>query len=112
MMMFPHTITLYHKNGETWDKHIVEGVLWDNLKARLMRRQGIDSADKAIVYIPAVFNGVIRDIPITDGDVIVKGIYDKEIVRSTKELENALFVTSVADYDFGTDMACWVVTAR
>lgn len=112
MMMFPHTITLYHKTGETWQKIIVENVLWDDLKARLMRKTGTDSADKVVCYIPKVINGTARDIPIADGDVIVKGVYDKEIVRSTKELENALFVNSVADYDFGGDMASWVVTAR
>ena len=112
MMMFPHTITLYHKVGDTWQKSIIHNVLWDDLKARLMRKTGIDSADKVVCYIPKVINGSARDIPITDGDVIVKGIYDREVVRSTKELENALFVTCVADYDFGGDMSSWVVTAR
>lgn len=112
MMMFPHTITLYHKTGDAWQKMIVEKVLWDDLKARLMRKTGIDSADKVVCYIPKVINGTARDIPIADGDVIVKGVYDKEVVRSTKELENAFFVKSVAEYDYGDDMASWVVTAR
>lgn len=112
MMMFPHTITLYHKTGDAWQKSIIYNVLWDDLKARLMRKTGVDSADKVVCYIPKVINGIARDIPIADGDVIVKGASEQEIVRSTKELENALFVTSVATYDYGDDMASWVVTAR
>lgn len=108
-MMFPHKITLYHKMGDAWDKQIIDKALWEDLKARLMRRTGIDSADKVVVYIPKRGN---ENIQISDGDVIVKGIYDKEIVRSTKEIENSLFVTSVATYDYGGDMASWVVTAR
>lgn len=112
MTMFPHTITVYHKEGDGWSRHIIDNVLWDDLRGRVMRTQGVEAADKAVVYIPAVMNGVLRDVPIADGDVICKGIYDKEIVRSTKELENALFVTSVAGYDFGDDMANWTVTAR
>lgn len=112
MMMFPHTITLYHKEKDGWSRHLIEHVLWDDLRGRVMRTQGVESADKAIVYIPAVINGVLRDVPIADGDVIYRGEYDKEVVKSTKELENVLFVTSVAWHNFGDDMANWVVTAR
>lgn len=111
--MFPHTMTLYHKDetADKWTRIVVEHVLWEDLKARVMRTNGTESADKVAVYIPKVVNGVAREIPMADGDVIIKGVYDKEIVRSTKEL-SGVFVTSIADYDFGGDMSSWVVTAR
>lgn len=110
--MFPHTITVYHKNGSSWARFVVENVLWEDLRGRLMRTQGVQSADKAVVYIPKVINGTARDIPITDGDVICKGVNEKEIERSVKELGESLLITEVADYDFGEDMQSWVVTAR
>ena len=111
--MFPHTLTLYHKDAtaDKWTRSVVEHVLWDDLRARVMRTNGTESADRAVVYIPMVVDGVAREIPITDGDIIVKGVYDKEIVRSTKEI-SGLFVTGVATYDFGGELASWVVTAR
>lgn len=110
--MFPHTITLYHKNGPDWVRSVIDNVLWEDMRGRLMRTQGVQSTDKAVLYIPKVINGIARDIPIADGDLVYKGIYDKKVVKSSKELENALFVTSVSEYDFGDDMASWVVTAK
>ena len=71
-----------------------------------------NSSNKAVVYIPMEEGGRMRSLDIADGDVIVKGIYDKEVVRSTRELENALFVTAVETFDFGDDMKSWVVTAK
>ena len=111
--MFPHAMTLYHKDAteDKWTRVVVEHVLWDDLRARVMRTNGTESADKAVVYIPVVINGAARHLDIADGDIIVKGVYDKEIVRSTREI-SGLFVTGVAGYDFGGDMASWVVTAR
>lgn len=113
-MMYPHTMTVYHKTDPTvdkWERIVVEHVLWDDLRARVMRTSGVESADKALVYIPVNVGGVPRGLDVSEGDVIIKGVYDKEIVRSTKEI-SGLFVTGVAGYDFGDDMACWVVTAR
>lgn len=109
--MFPHTLTLYHKDGERWNRSVVKNVRWDDLRARVMRTNGVESADKAVVYIPMEVDGVPRVVNISDSDIIVKGEYDKEIVRSSKEI-SGLFVTGVAEYDFGYDMASWVVTAR
>lgn len=107
--MFPHTMTVYHKSDtdDKWERSVIEGVLWDDLRARVMRTSGTESADKAVVYVPMEGHKVV----LSDGDIIIKGVYDKEIIRSTKEI-SGLFVTGVAEYDFGDDMACWVVTAR
>ena len=111
--MFPHTITLYHKDAtaDKWTRYVVDNVLWDDLRSRVMRANGTESTDKAVIYIPMIASGVAREIPIADGDVIVRGVYDKEIVRSTKEIAG-MFVTGVATYDFGGELASWVVTAR
>lgn len=116
-MMFPHEMTLYHKtkdeNGtECWSRSVVKRILWEDLRGRIMRKTGTDSSNKAVVYIPMEEGGRVRSLDIADGDVIVKGIYDKEVVRSTRELENALLVTAVETFDFGDDMKSWVVTAK
>ena len=115
--MFPHEMTLYHKtkdeNGtECWSRSVVKRILWEDLRGRIMRKTGTDSANKAVVYIPMEEGGRMRRLDIADGDVSVKGIYDKEVVRSTRELEHALLVTAVETCDFGDEMKSWVVTAK
>ena len=115
--MFPHEMTLYHKikdedGTESWSRSVVKRILWEDLRGRILRKTGTDSADKAVIYIPMENEGQERSLDIADGDVIMRGVCDKEVVRSTRELEGGLLVTTVETFDFGDGMKSWVVTAK
>lgn len=109
-MMFPHYMTLYHRTEENgavaWNRSVIRGVLWEDLAGVVLRKTGVSPQDKAQVYIP-----MIHDIAIAEKDIIVKGVCEKEIVKSSKELPEGLYVTIVETYDFG-DLKHWRVTAR
>ena len=66
----------------------------------------INPADKAQVYIP-----VLPNIQIGEKDIIVKGICTKEIEKSSKEIPEGLYVTTVETFDYG-GLRHWRVTAR
>ena len=53
-----------------------------------------------------------ENIQIADGDMILKGASDYEIIKSTKELANAHRVSNVDIKDFGGSMAHYEVTAK
>ncbi len=113
MNMFPHTITIYHKekqNGvERWLRSVVSGVLWNENKGSVMRKTGASSADDVTVYIPMA---VLKDVQIADGDTIVKGDIAQEIAKSPKELAQGHLVTNVDIKDIGGAQAHCEVSAK
>lgn len=109
-MMFPHTMTLYHRteqNGVTaWKRTVLNNVLWEDIEGVIMRKTGVKPQDKAQVYIPMRSN-----IAITEKDIIIKGECSTEISKSSKELPDGLYVTMVETYDYG-GLQHWRVTAK
>lgn len=107
--MFPHTITIYHKkDGAEWLRFVISGVLWQENKGSIMRKNGVSSADGITVYIPISAG----EFMIADGDMIVKGESLIEISKSTKELKDAHRVSTVDIKDYGADMMHYEVTAK
>ena len=110
--MFPHTITLYHQTmtdgAQTWLRFVISGVLWEENAGSTMRKTGVTSTDGITVYIPMT----AENIQIADGDMILKGASDYEIIKSTKEQANAHRVSNVDIKDFGGSMAHYEVTAK
>lgn len=104
-MNFPHYMTIYHKDGDTWTRTVIRGVLWENLAGILLRKTGTAAEDKAQVYIP------MPNIEVAEKDIIVKGICTKEIQKSSKEIPEGLYVTTVETFDYG-NLKHWRVTAR
>lgn len=109
-MMFPHYMTLYHRTEEkgdvSWSRTVIKGVLWEDLAGIVLRKAGKKPEDKAMVYIP-IRNGV----EISEKDIIVKGVCLTEIKKSSKELPEGLYVTTVETFDYG-NLQHWRVTAR
>lgn len=105
--MYPHTITIYHRDENDWLRSVVSCVLWEEIRGRTMTTQGIQSGDSVAVYIPTAG----RDVTLADGDVIVRGVCPVEVQKSIKEVKG-LHVASVSYYDYGDDMEHMVVTAR
>lgn len=105
-MMFPHTMTVYHRTEDgTWTRAVIKGVLWEDLTGLTLRKSGITPEDKVQVYIP------MPNEEITEKDIIVKGICDKTIGKSSKEITEGLYVTTIETYDYG-NLKHWRVTAR
>ncbi len=108
-MMFPHEMTLYHRTEEDgavkWSRSVVQGVLWENLASITLRKTGITPEDKVQVYIP------MPGAEVSEKDIIVKGICDTQIQKSSKEIPDGMYVTSVETYDYG-NLKHWRVTAR
>lgn len=105
-MMFPHIMTVYHRTEDgMWNRTVIEGVLWEDLTGMMLRKTGITPEDKVQVYIP------MPNEEITEKDIIVKGICDKTIAKSSKEIPEGLYVTTIETYDYG-NLKHWRVTAR
>lgn len=109
-MRLPHYMTIYHRTEEggsvKWNRFAVTGVLWEDLAGIVLRKTGTTPADKAQVYIP-----MLPNIQIGEKDIIVKGICTKEIEKSSKEIPDGLYVTTVETFDYG-GLQHWRVTAR
>lgn len=104
-MMFPHYMTLYHHTESGWTRTVIKGVLWENLAGIILRKTGTAPEDKAQVYIP------MPNVEVQEKDIIVKGICLKEIQKSSKEIPEGLYVTTVEIFDYG-NLKHWRVTAR
>ena len=109
-MNFPHTITIYHRTESsgavTWKRKTVSGVLWEDLQGMTLRKTGITPEDKAQVYIP-----IASEATVSEKDIIVKGVCDKVIEKSSKEIPEGLYVTAVETFDYGK-LQHWRVTAK
>lgn len=95
-----HDITLYHKvSDRKWNRIILKGNWQSELKTSISDR-GLVYASKTTVFIPASSNDVI---PITVGDVLIKGICDLGTDSSAKDLlthSNSIEVIAVIDNRF------------
>jgi hypothetical protein len=134
-MMFPHTITVYNKyvddGAEKWQRTILTGVFFDGVKGAVMRKTGVASADSLQIIIPmsvqasrAAYAPSKAWTTLTDktgswtlqnGDTVVYGALDYEIIKSSKELQNyddVFIITGVDTKQFGADMAHWEVSAK
>lgn len=107
-------ITIYHKHIDqttrldTYTRYVVYGALWEECKAVNLANNGLADADSLRVYIPyAHMNGA----EISAGDVIVRGICEKDIstdyslAKLQKEYKSSL-VTAVDKKDYGSP-ALW-----
>ena len=98
--MFIHNCTFYHLEGETWKRHPVEGVLWQNVQGENVVKSGINDANTLELYIP-----FFAEYTPHRGDLVVKGIIDYEIKKKPSELMEAFdvrIVRTVDTCDFGS----------
>lgn len=128
--MFNKSVTIYNKyevDGiEKWQRKIINKLFYDEKKGANTNRTGTEKANKVLLVIPlnlGARNGYIspkefkkiedksNNWTISEGDTVVLGECTKEIIKSTKELENKYIITSVDFKNFG-DMANWEVNAK
>lgn len=133
--MFPHTFTVYNKyleaGAEKWaPPMVITGVLWQAAYGANYRKTGQSDTDILTLIIPKVIPAAASYVPpeawralpdktgkwtLAKGDIIVKGICDIVIQRSSKELagqDDTAVITKVDFKDFGGSMAHWEVGAK
>ncbi len=97
--------TLYGQSivnsSEVWTRSVIPAVFWEQRKAANVIKSGLLEADKAAVYIPDT------TVSVQVGDVLVKGMVDKEIspsytVTNLKADYDAVVVKSVDLMDYGS----------
>lgn len=98
-MKFPHEITVFRQAGEAWERHYIDGVLWQDCEDIAMQKSGLRDGNTLALYIPfsVGFDPLQKDI-------VLFGTIDYEIVRKPSELfaqGKARTVTMVDAYDFG-----------
>ena len=129
--MFPHTVTVYNKHmdgsTEKWQRTVLSGVFWDSSKGAVVRKTGIASADGLTLIIPMVIPGYMKPKEWTslanktgfwtlqEGDTVILGSIEYEVVRSSKELQqfdDVLTITNVDTRNYGGGMSHWEVTGK
>ena len=98
--------TIYHKTYnpatrlDDWKAFRYQGVNWYGKQAVSVGDSGLNTADSYVVRIPTE-----RHIPVTKGDVVVKGLVQDDITSPSqlKQYESFL-VTAVRDNRRGSPM--------
>ena len=100
-------ITLYHKryNSTTrldeWDRYLIENVMWQGGKGAGINK-GYEKANDISIWIPYSKNNKLNNIPISIGDIVVKGnIKDKIAKQSDIPVDN-YNITTMVDNNYGS----------
>lgn len=132
--MFNDAITIYNKyldgTTEKWQRTVVDGVFWNDIRGAVTRKTGSSSIDSVLIIIPCLAKAsrafkepkewvALEDKStswtLQDGDIVIKGNVDYEIVKSTKELQgydNVRTITAVDTKSFGGGMSHWEVSGK
>ncbi len=120
-MMTNTSVSIFNKNTDTntkkttYKKHVIEHAFWDD-SLGINLQMGYENADKVNIYVP--FDKNESDLTnyvepnqyngtgwtIQNGDFIIKGQVDEEVVDGIKDLKSyQVFVITVCDKkDFGS----------
>lgn len=108
--MFPHMITVFHYENESYQKGTIDGVFLYGNDGIKISGKGIEETNSINIIIP---KKSLNSVQIKEKDYIVKGLADD--ITSVKDLnkyENIITVFSVNDYDCGSDLDCLLVSGK
>lgn len=99
-------LTIYHKyfdkvsKVDKWKRQEVKNVWWYGGKGANYNK-GLENANEVKIRIPKDIND-LNSLEIEIGDILVKGIIDKEISLQSDLRDYEIYnVTSIIDNDFG-----------
>lgn len=99
-------ITIYHKNGNNWDRYNLDNVSFRNTSIRNKNITGVTNVDSVVIRIFDV-DGYNNTYFISKGDVIVNGNVSDTItsaplteMRKKYGEENSYLVTSIDVFKF------------
>ena len=112
-MMTNTNMSVYNKYNNTFKKHLIENVFWDD-SLGVNLNTGYDNADKVNVYIPFDKNDLTEYVEakqyngtgwtLQNGDYIVKGNINIDEINGIKDLKDyeAFIITVIDKKDFGS----------
>ena len=111
--MFPHTITLFSDKGASgvYKSTKIDNVLWYGNKGIVLNGKGIEDSDSINIIIPK--EKIPENVRFKKGDSVVKGIC--EDISSLNELsnnENTITITTINNYDLGTNLDCILIGGK
>lgn len=100
------SMTLYHKryNKQTrmdeWDRYTIQNVMWQGGKGASINK-GYEKANDISIWIPYNQNENLDTIPLTIGDIIVKGIIEDTITKQNDLIVDNYNITTYINNDYG-----------
>lgn len=109
--LFSDTVTVYRKNGEQYDRHVLEGVQWQQKTERMN-----DGGKLALAAMTSVTIPESAGMAVKPGDVLVLGTGPEitgeyTIARLRAEDETYCTVRTVADNTLRPRLKHWKVMA-
>lgn len=109
--MLKFSMTFYHKeeNYQThtsiWKRQFIQKVAWQE-KTKIGTSQEHNKANYVKVFIFEKENDLSK-IELCEGDIIVKGLVEKEITsqQDLDDLPSVYTVTSIADFDYSSPIS-------
>ena len=100
-------ITLYHKvydkttRLDKWIRYSIEKVMWQGGKGAGINK-GYEKANDISIYIPYNSNNNLSKIPISIGDIVVKGIIDTNITKQSDLKDDNYNITTLINNNYGS----------
>lgn len=101
------SMTLYHKvfdktsRLDKWERYIIENVMWQGGKGASINK-GYEKANDISIFIPYNINDNLADIPISIGDIVVKGIVENDITKQSDLNIDNYNITTLINNDYGS----------
>jgi len=101
------SMTLYHKvfdktsRLDKWERYIIKNVMWQGGKGASINK-GYEKANDISIYIPYNINDNLTDIPISIGDIVVKGTVENDITKQSDLNVYNYNITTLINNDYGS----------
>lgn len=97
--------TIYHKvanrttHKNEWKRYFIEKVMWQERNGVSVNK-GLEKSNNLNAYIP-----YLLDIPVSNGDIIVKGNIEREIATQQDLIntDSVFTITSIKTCDYGSN---------
>lgn len=100
-------LTIYHKRFnkttklDEWDRYELSEVMWQGGKGASVNK-GYDKANDISIWIPYDKNEELGAIPISIGDIVVKGIIENQISKQSDLNVENYNITTIINNDYGS----------
>lgn len=118
MLMFNKDCTVYLQNGDTYTRHYIDGVHWEDTRGVAFNRTGVKDVDSVMVWIPFNLITLPEHQSGSKKHYIVRGKCETDIstadgMKTFLMQDNPLTITSITRNDFSFTIGDhWMVTGK
>lgn len=94
------TVTIYHNDGQTWERNVYKGCFWEDDRQRAIAKSGLRDADRLYVSLPLAKAPALALEP--GKDMIVKDECPVEIDNTSQSTQSATIKELRAEYEVFT----------